>query len=215
MTTAIRGVIEGFYGPPWSWDDRRHVSSRVCHGHGMTHYVYAPKDDPLHRARWREPYPDDELDHFERLVSDGTLEVGFAISPGLSIDYGFARRSPGARREGRPGRRTRCPSGPPRGSTTSPSASGSVRTTRPSPPGSASTSPTAPTSSSSPPSTPGPARRPTSRPSPTASRPTSRSRGRAPPSSATGSPSPRRYAAVARPSVGGRFHAARSGRLAR
>lgn len=53
----------------------------------MTDYIYAPKDDPLHRERWRDPYPDDELRRFEQLVEDGTLRVGFGISPGLSIDY--------------------------------------------------------------------------------------------------------------------------------
>jgi hypothetical protein len=61
----------------------------------MTHYVYAPKDDPKHRDRWREPYDDVELAGFEGLVADGSLEVGFAISPGLSIDYsdGHDRRA--------------------------------------------------------------------------------------------------------------------------
>ena len=48
----IRGLIEGFYGPPWSFDERAEVMAR-CAGWGMTHYVYAPKDDPLHRERWR------------------------------------------------------------------------------------------------------------------------------------------------------------------
>jgi hyaluronoglucosaminidase len=86
MAWAIRGVIEGFYGQPWSWDERLGIMA-WCHERGMTHYVYAPKDDPLHRQRWREPYPADELDGFERLLAAGTLQVGFAISPGLSIDY--------------------------------------------------------------------------------------------------------------------------------
>jgi hyaluronoglucosaminidase len=80
-------VIEGFYGRPWSWDERLDVMA-WCHERGMTDYVYAPKDDPLHRARWRDPYPADELDGFERLASAGTLRLGFALSPGLSIDYG-------------------------------------------------------------------------------------------------------------------------------
>lgn len=80
------GVIEAFYGPPWSWDDRLDVM-RWCHERGMTHYVHAPKDDPLHRERWREPYDAESLAGFERLVAAGTLEVGFGISPGLSIDY--------------------------------------------------------------------------------------------------------------------------------
>ena len=82
---GIRGLIEGFYGPPWSWEDRAHVMA-ACHRWGMTHYVYAPKDDPLHRERWREPYPAAEVARLAALAAAGTLEVGFAISPGLSMD---------------------------------------------------------------------------------------------------------------------------------
>ncbi len=83
---TISGVIEGFYGRPWSWAERVEVMA-ACHGWGMSHYVYAPKDDPRHRERWREPYDGDELDGFASLVAEGTLEVGFGISPGLTIDY--------------------------------------------------------------------------------------------------------------------------------
>lgn len=85
MFGGTTGVIEGFYGPPWSWDQRRDVAA-WCAERGMTRYVYAPKDDPLHRERWREPYPDDELAAFERFAAAGTLRLGFAISPGLSMD---------------------------------------------------------------------------------------------------------------------------------
>src|SRR4051794_1078157 len=72
---------------------------RFCHERGMTHYVYAPKDDPKHRERWREPYGDGKMAGFERLVGEGTLQVGFGISPGLSIDYGSDddRRALGAK----------------------------------------------------------------------------------------------------------------------
>ncbi len=52
----------------------------------MTDYVYAPKDDPKHREHWREPYDTHELSAFERFVEAGHLRLGFAISPGLSID---------------------------------------------------------------------------------------------------------------------------------
>jgi hyaluronoglucosaminidase len=87
MGWDVRGLIEGFYGEPWSWDDRIDVG-RWCAARGMTHYVYAPKDDPLHRERWREPYGDDAVDAFRRFMSEGGLRLGFALSPGLSIDYG-------------------------------------------------------------------------------------------------------------------------------
>jgi hypothetical protein len=59
---------------------------RWCHERGMDLYLYGPKDDPLHRERWRELYPRAELDGFAGLVAEDTLRVGFAISPGLSID---------------------------------------------------------------------------------------------------------------------------------
>jgi len=80
------GLIEGFYGAPWSWQQRAEVMA-FCAERGMTHYLYAPKDDPLHRSAWRTPYDSDALAGFDGLVAAGTLEVGFAVSPGLSIDY--------------------------------------------------------------------------------------------------------------------------------
>lgn len=85
MPEAVRGLIEGFYGRPWSWDERLLVM-RHCAARGMTDYVYAPKSDPLHRDRWRDPYGGDDLDGFARLVAEGGMRVGFAVSPGLSID---------------------------------------------------------------------------------------------------------------------------------
>jgi hyaluronoglucosaminidase len=89
MRWPIAGIIEGFYGTPWSWDERVDVM-QWCHDRGMTHYVYAPKDDPKHRERWREPYGHGKVAGFEMLVAEGTLRVGFGISPGLSMDYGSA-----------------------------------------------------------------------------------------------------------------------------
>lgn len=85
MGLAIAGVIEGFYGPPWLTEERLLVMSTLGR-QGMGDYVYAPKDDPKHRADWRVPYTDEELADFERLGAAGTMRFGFGISPGLSID---------------------------------------------------------------------------------------------------------------------------------
>jgi len=85
VTNGPVGVIEGFYGPPWSWDLRVEVAA-WCAARGMRDYVYAPKDDPKHRHEWRAPYTSSELSGFERFAADGALTLGFAISPGLSID---------------------------------------------------------------------------------------------------------------------------------
>jgi hyaluronoglucosaminidase len=87
-----RGVIEGFYGPPYAHADRLWLIDRLG-AWGMNRYVYAPKDDPLHRAEWRSPYDEATLREFRELVEAGRaagVEVGFAVSPGLSMEYGSA-----------------------------------------------------------------------------------------------------------------------------
>ncbi len=87
-----RGVAEGFYGPPWAHEDRLWIVERLGRW-GMNRYLYAPKDDPLHRASWREPYPAETLREFRELVAVGErvgVRVGFALSPGLSIEYASA-----------------------------------------------------------------------------------------------------------------------------
>lgn len=81
----VSGLIEGFYGPPWSWADRTAIAE-ACAGWGLTDYVYAPKDDPKHRAGWRDPYDDHELAEFAAFAAADHLRLGFGISPGLSID---------------------------------------------------------------------------------------------------------------------------------
>jgi hypothetical protein len=85
----MTGVVEGFYGTPWSWTDRVEVM-QWCAARGLTDYMYAPKDDPRHRDRWREPYDDDELAGFRALVDRAGVRIGFAISPGLAMDEGSA-----------------------------------------------------------------------------------------------------------------------------
>lgn len=85
----MRGVIEGFYGPPWTHDARIGLIEFIGE-HAMNAYVYAPKSDPKHRDRWREPYDETERAHFGALVRRGTgcgVRFGFAISPGLDIAY--------------------------------------------------------------------------------------------------------------------------------
>jgi hyaluronoglucosaminidase len=85
----LRGVIEGFYGPPWSTGSRR-ATVELLGAAGMNAYVYAPKDDAKHRAQWREPYRPEELGAFRTLVGAGAaagVRVGYAISPGLDVDY--------------------------------------------------------------------------------------------------------------------------------
>lgn len=82
-------MIEGYYGKPWSQQDRLWMIEQLGRL-GMNTYVYAPKDDPLHLERWREPYSDEQMDEFRALVEAGErvgVRVGFAMSPGRSIIY--------------------------------------------------------------------------------------------------------------------------------
>lgn len=85
----LSGVVEGFYGTPWTGEQRVDLI-RFMGEFGLDHYVYAPKDDPLHRGRWRELYPDSSLQAFGNLLQVGResgVTIWFAISPGLSIRY--------------------------------------------------------------------------------------------------------------------------------
>lgn len=88
-----RGVVEGFYGAPWSHHERLWMIEQLGRW-GMNRYVYAPKDDPLHRAEWRTPYPREAMAQFAALVECGDakgVRVGFALSPGLTIEYASPR----------------------------------------------------------------------------------------------------------------------------
>ena len=81
---AVAGVLEGFYGPPWSWDERVAVMER-CAPAGLPWYVWAPKSDPLHRKAWRDPFSVEYLDGFRRLVALDGVRVGVALSPGADL----------------------------------------------------------------------------------------------------------------------------------
>ncbi|MFL0245674.1 beta-N-acetylglucosaminidase domain-containing protein [Candidatus Clostridium stratigraminis] len=85
----FRGVIEGFYGTPWSHQNR--LDQIDFYGKmKMNTYIYAPKDDPYHRDKWKEPYPADKLAQLQKLVNkakENHVDFNFAISPGLSIRF--------------------------------------------------------------------------------------------------------------------------------
>lgn len=84
-----RGVIEGFYGAPWS-DAARLNQMRFYGRHKMNSYVYSPKDDEYLRGKWKQPYPDDKLAVLKKLVHRARanhVQFTYALSPGLSMCY--------------------------------------------------------------------------------------------------------------------------------
>ncbi|TJZ54728.1 beta-N-acetylhexosaminidase [Streptomyces piniterrae] len=87
--TPLRGVIEGFYGTPWSHAARLDQLDFYAE-HKMNIYVYSPKDDAYLREKWRDPYPADRLAQIKELVDRARarhVEFTYALSPGLSVCY--------------------------------------------------------------------------------------------------------------------------------
>ena len=82
-----RGFIEGYYGNPWSTEDRVELMKWGGH-YKLNAYFYAPKDDPKHNAKWRELYTDEELtSKIEPLAKAGNeskCRFVFALHPFMS-----------------------------------------------------------------------------------------------------------------------------------
>ena len=86
---AIRGVIEGFYGRPWTHQQRLELIPFLAQ-RGMNSLVYGPKDDPLLRRDWRMPYDGEWLARLSELVAccrDHGMRLTWCVSPGLSMRY--------------------------------------------------------------------------------------------------------------------------------
>lgn len=85
----VRGVVEGFYGTPWTHEDRLN-QLRFYGRHKLNTYIYAPKDDLYHRAKWREPYPESEMQRMKELIATAKankVDFVFAVSPGIDIQF--------------------------------------------------------------------------------------------------------------------------------
>jgi len=65
-----RGFIEGYYGNPWSNEDRAALM-RYGGDLKLTQYFFAPKDDPYHNSKWRELYPKEKLEEIRQLAKVG------------------------------------------------------------------------------------------------------------------------------------------------
>ncbi len=82
MASVPTGVIEGFYGPPWSHEARLRCVEHLADW-GMSHYVWAAKLEPRHREEWAEPFTDEELAAFSALATHRPgVALGVALTPG-------------------------------------------------------------------------------------------------------------------------------------
>lgn len=80
----FRGFIEGYYGNPWTVEDR----AALMEFGGeikMNIYFYAPKDDPKHSSKWRELYTQEELETKIRPLAEAgnrsKCYYGYALHP--------------------------------------------------------------------------------------------------------------------------------------
>lgn len=89
-SVRFRGVVEGFYGTPWSHEAR--LRQLKFYGENkMNTYIYGPKDDPYHSSpNWRLPYPEKEALQLQELVkvaNENEVDFVWAIHPGQDIKW--------------------------------------------------------------------------------------------------------------------------------
>lgn len=87
---TARGVVEGFYGAPWSFDHR--MRQIDFYGENkLNTYIYGPKDDPYHSSpNWRKAYPEDEAAQLKKLIDRANLnhvDFVWAVHPGKDIKW--------------------------------------------------------------------------------------------------------------------------------
>ena len=85
----VRGVVEGFYGKPWSHAQKL-KGIEFFADCNMNTYFLAPKDDPLQRFNWRSPFTAEYLEATRELIERGKLhgiDFVLCVSPGLSVEY--------------------------------------------------------------------------------------------------------------------------------
>lgn len=76
------GVIEGFYGDPWTLAERLGCIDALA-SWGANTYVWAPKSEPRHRDAWDEPFTTGEIDGFAAMAArDARVQVSVGLTPG-------------------------------------------------------------------------------------------------------------------------------------
>lgn len=77
------GVIEGFFGRPWSWAARTDAVDFMAEA-GYDFYLYAPKADPYLRRQWARDWPSADWQHLQQLrrhSRERGVRFGLGLSP--------------------------------------------------------------------------------------------------------------------------------------
>lgn len=83
LDTFRFGVIEGFFGRQWSWEDREGYAE-FLRENGYGFYLYAPKGDRILREDWPEPWPGETFEALQQL-RDRYRQAGVAFGIGLNL----------------------------------------------------------------------------------------------------------------------------------
>lgn len=90
------GIIEGFYGPTWSWEDRDSYLPFLKR-YGYSFYIYAPKSDQILRKKWSNRWDPEtlaRLKHFRERCREFGISFGIGLSPyEVFIDYDGEKRT--------------------------------------------------------------------------------------------------------------------------
>lgn len=86
-----RGMIEGFYGNPFTHAARKDMF-RFFGENKINVYIYGPKDDPYHGfgTKWRDPYPTEQATLMKELVETAhknKVNFVWAVHPGNNISW--------------------------------------------------------------------------------------------------------------------------------
>jgi hyaluronoglucosaminidase len=91
----LTGVVEGFYGRPWSHADRMAYATYLPRL-GLNSYLYCPKSDPYLRKLWTQQWPAEKFSQMQELAGayrDQQLQWGVGLSPyALYQSYGATER---------------------------------------------------------------------------------------------------------------------------
>ena len=86
----VRGVVEGYYGKPWSHEARLALID-FFGKNKLNTYIYGPKNDPYHTSpHWRKPYPEADAAHLAQLIKasdEARVKFTWAVHPGADIKW--------------------------------------------------------------------------------------------------------------------------------
>lgn len=84
-----RGLVEGYYGNPYSESDRMNLFEFFGR-QKMNVYIYGPKDDVYHKGQWRVPYPTElgnKIAEYAKVAKENKVDFVWAIHPGVDIQW--------------------------------------------------------------------------------------------------------------------------------